>query len=107
MLRKAFDVAPVSQHGAVVSARVYSSGLGWNEMTLNGEKTQPKGHMNPGFTEYNDTVQYTVEDVTRLISASFAWASTSTSSEVLQAAGIPISPASIISAAARRAWRAR
>ena len=37
LLRKSFTVAPVCEHGAVVSARVYSSGLAWNEMTLNGD----------------------------------------------------------------------
>ena len=68
MLRKAFSVAPVSEHGAVTSARACTtSGLGWNEMTLNGAKTEPNGRLNPGFTEYNDTVQYLTDDVTSLI----------------------------------------
>jgi alpha-L-rhamnosidase len=67
MLRKAFSVAPVSEHGAVTSARLYSSGLGWNEATVNGVKTDPTGWLNPGFTEYNDTVQYLTDDVTALI----------------------------------------
>jgi alpha-L-rhamnosidase len=66
-LRRAFDVAPVSEHGAVVSARVYSSGLGWTEMTLNGARTEPNGFLNPGFTSYDKTVLYTTDDVTSLI----------------------------------------
>lgn len=67
LLRKSFDVAPVSEHGAVVSARLYSTGLGWNEPSVNGQLTQPGGHLNPGFTDYKDTVQYTTDDVTGLI----------------------------------------
>jgi len=67
LLRKDFSVAPVSQHGAVVSARVYSSGLGWDNMTLNGSKTEPDGWLNPGFTSYDQTVLYTTDDITSLI----------------------------------------
>ncbi|MFB7286711.1 family 78 glycoside hydrolase catalytic domain [Actinacidiphila glaucinigra] len=67
LLRKSFRIAPESEHGTVVSARVYASGLGWNEMTLNGGKTDPEGFLNPGFTSYDKTVQYTVDDVTKLI----------------------------------------
>lgn len=66
-LRKAFTVAPVSEHGQVVSARVYSSGLGWDNMTLNGSKTEPGGWLNPGFTSYDQTVLYNTDDVTKLI----------------------------------------
>jgi alpha-L-rhamnosidase len=67
MLRKAFTVDPVLAHGAVVSARVYSTGLGWNDMTVNGSKTEPNTWMNPGFTAYDQTVLYTTDDVTALI----------------------------------------
>lgn len=67
LLRKSFDVAPVSEHGKVTSARLYSTGLGWNEPSVNGQLTQPEGHLNPGFTDYKDTVQYTTDDVTGLI----------------------------------------
>jgi len=67
MLRKAFAVDPVSAHGKVVSARIYSTGLGWNDMTLNGSKTEPDTWMNPGFTAYDQTVLYTTDDVTALI----------------------------------------
>ena len=67
MLRKAFPVDPVSAHGKVVSARIYSTGLGWNDMTMNGAKTEPNTWMNPGFTAYDQTVLYTTDDVTALI----------------------------------------
>ncbi|MFU8874412.1 family 78 glycoside hydrolase catalytic domain [Micromonospora sp. SL4-19] len=67
LLRQSFDVAPASQHGKVVKARLYSTGLGWGEASLNGEKADPNGHLNPGFTDYKDTVQYTTDDVTELI----------------------------------------
>ncbi len=67
LLRKSFTVAPVSEHGAVVSARVYSSGLAWNEMTLNGTRTSARTFLDPGFTSYDKTVLYTTDDVTGLI----------------------------------------
>ncbi|GIF66609.1 hypothetical protein Ais01nite_46440 [Asanoa ishikariensis] len=67
LMRRSFDVAPVSAHGTVVRARLYSSGLGWSEPTVNGRLTQPGGHLNPGFTDYVDTVSYTTDDVTDLI----------------------------------------
>jgi alpha-L-rhamnosidase len=67
MLRKAFTVDPVSAHGKVVSARVYSTDLGWNDMTVNGSKTEPNTWMNPGFTAYDQTVLYSTDDVTALI----------------------------------------
>ena len=66
MLRKAFTVAPASEHGPVVSARIYSAGLAYNNMTLNG--TRASGRLlDPGFTNYARTVLYTTDDVTRLI----------------------------------------
>ncbi|MFE5672024.1 family 78 glycoside hydrolase catalytic domain [Agromyces sp. NPDC056523] len=67
LLRTTFDVAPKSEHGAVTSARLYSVGLGWNEPSVNGQLAQPGEHLNPGFTDYKDTVQYTTDDVTALI----------------------------------------
>ena len=67
LMRKAFDVAPVSKHGAVVSARLYSVGLGWNQPTVNGRKPRDDNYLNPGFTDYEDSVQYTTDDVTGLI----------------------------------------
>jgi hypothetical protein len=38
MMRTAFAVEPVSKHGKVVSARIYSSGLAYDHMTLNGKQ---------------------------------------------------------------------
>ncbi|MDO9457330.1 family 78 glycoside hydrolase catalytic domain [Nocardioides sp.] len=70
LLRKSFDVAPVSQHGAVTKARLYSTGLGWSEPRINGDLAQPGDHLNPGFTDYKDSVQYTTDDVTGLIKQS-------------------------------------
>ncbi|XVV10160.1 family 78 glycoside hydrolase catalytic domain [Actinoplanes sp. CA-131856] len=67
LMRKSFDVAPVTRHGSVVSARLYSVGLGWNQPTVNGQKPDPDAYLNPGFTDYEDTVQYTTDDVTKLI----------------------------------------
>lgn len=67
LLRTNFDVAPVKDHGRVVSARLYSVGLGWSEPRVNGELTQPGDHLNPGFTDYKDTVLYTTDDVTKLL----------------------------------------
>ncbi|MDA0184783.1 glycoside hydrolase family 78 protein [Solirubrobacter phytolaccae] len=64
-LRKAFTVS--SEHGAVTRARVYASGLGWNDMTLNGTKTSERTFLDPGFTSYDKTVLYTTDDVTGLI----------------------------------------
>ena len=67
LLRKAFDVAPVSEHGAVVKARVYSAGLAWNDLSLNGAKTSERTFLDPGFTSYDKTVLYTTDDITGLI----------------------------------------
>ena len=67
LLRKAFNVAPVAEHGAVVSARVYAAGLAWNDMSLNGAKTSDRTFLDPGFTSYDETVLYTTDDVTSLI----------------------------------------
>lgn len=64
-LRKAFTVS--SEHGAVTKARVYASGLGWNDMTLNGTNTSARTFLDPGFTSYDKTVLYTTDDVTGLI----------------------------------------
>ncbi len=78
MLRKAFDVSATSVHGAVVSARVYSSGLAYNDMTLNGAVPDNR-RLDPGWTNYSDTDLYTTQDVTSLIRQSAA----STTSNVI------------------------
>ena len=67
LMRKSFQVPALSAHGKVVRARLYSSGLGFSEPSINGRKTQPAGHLNPGFTDYQNSVQYTTDDVTALI----------------------------------------
>src|SRR3954452_591128 len=61
MLRRSFAVAK-----RVVSARVYSSGLGYNELRLNGRPADDRV-LDPVFTDYSKTVRYTTIDVTRLL----------------------------------------
>jgi alpha-L-rhamnosidase len=46
---------------------VYSAGLGWNDMSLNGQAVSPRSFLNPGLTSYDKTVLYTTDDVTELI----------------------------------------
>ena len=46
---------------------MYSSGLAWNEMTLNGTRTSERTFLDPGFTSYDKTVLYTTDDVTSLL----------------------------------------
>jgi len=61
MLRKTFRVTkPVRR------ARVYSSGLAYNALTLNGTPTSDSV-LDPAFTDYSKTVLYTVHDVTALL----------------------------------------
>jgi len=50
----------------VARARIYSAGLAYNDLTVNG---RPAGDrvLDPGFTDYSRTVQYTTLDVTRLL----------------------------------------
>jgi len=66
MLRKSFTVDPIAKHGKVVAARVYSAGLAYNNMSLNGTATSDR-FLDPPFTNYYDTVYYRTDDVTRLI----------------------------------------
>ncbi len=61
MLRKSFQVSR-----PVLRARVYSSGLGYNHLTLNGAPASDSV-LDPGFTDYSETVLYTVQDVTALV----------------------------------------
>lgn len=61
MLRKSFQITkPVSR------ARIYSSGLGYNNLTINGRATSDSV-LDPGFTNYSKTVLYTTQDVTALL----------------------------------------
>jgi alpha-L-rhamnosidase len=61
MLRRSFRVAKT-----VARARVYSSGLAYDLLTVNGEPVSDS-LLDPGFTNYGKTVQYTTHDVTRLL----------------------------------------
>jgi alpha-L-rhamnosidase len=61
MLRKSFHVTrPVAR------ARVYSSGLAYNRLTINGVAAS-RSVLDPGFTNYSKTVLYTTTDVTELL----------------------------------------
>jgi alpha-L-rhamnosidase len=61
MLRRAFRVSrPVAR------ARVYSSGLAYRTLALNGAAVSDRV-LDPGFTDYSKTVLYTTDDVTFLL----------------------------------------
>jgi len=66
MLRKTFEVEPASRRGKVVAARIYSAGLAYNNLTLNGTSASDR-LLSPGFTNYADSVLYTTDDVASLI----------------------------------------
>jgi hypothetical protein len=70
LLRKSFDVAPKSQHGKVVNAELYYSGLGSAQMSMNGSSVSGADRLDPAFTNYSDTVDYQTKDVTSLITQS-------------------------------------
>ncbi len=57
---------PVSKHGKVASARIYSAGLAYNNLSLNGTRTSDR-YLDPPFTNYYDTAYYRTEDVTKLL----------------------------------------
>lgn len=61
MLRKSFRVSK-----PVARARVYTSGLAYNRLTLNGRPTSASV-LDPAFTDYGKTVLYTTQDVTALL----------------------------------------
>jgi alpha-L-rhamnosidase len=61
LLRTSFEVAK-----PVARARIYTSGLAYNDLTLNGTRTS-SAVLDPGFTDYSRTVLYTTHDVTRLL----------------------------------------
>ena len=58
MLRKSFQLTK-----PVAKARVYSSGLAYNNLTINGKATSDSV-LDPAFTNYSKTVLYTTHDVT-------------------------------------------
>ena len=61
MLRKAFRLPK-----PVTLARVYSSGLAYNDLTINGRPTSDS-LLDPAFTDYSRTVLYSTHDVTSLL----------------------------------------
>jgi alpha-L-rhamnosidase len=61
MLRKSFQISK-----PVATARVYSSGLAYNQLTVNGRPAS-ESLLDPSFTDYSRTVLYTTEDVTQLL----------------------------------------
>ena len=61
LLRKTFLISK-----PVARARVYSSGLAYNDLTINGHSTSDSV-LDPGFTDYSKTVLYTTHDVTKLL----------------------------------------
>jgi alpha-L-rhamnosidase len=61
MLRKSFRITK-----PVAKARVYSSGLAYNLLTVNGTAASDS-LLDPGFTNYGKTVLYTTQDVTTLL----------------------------------------
>ncbi|MBW8768692.1 MAG: family 78 glycoside hydrolase catalytic domain [Gemmatimonadetes bacterium] len=61
MLRRAFTVSkPVAQ------ARLYASGLGYGDYSINGRRVSDRV-LDPPFTDYTHTVLYTTTDVTPLV----------------------------------------
>jgi alpha-L-rhamnosidase len=61
MLRKSFQISK-----PIARARIYSSGLAYNYLTVNG-KPASDNLLDPGFTDYSKTVLYTTQDVTALV----------------------------------------
>lgn len=61
LLRKSFTITK-----PIARARVYSSGLAYNDLTINGHSTSDSV-LDPGFTDYSKTVLYTTHDVTKLL----------------------------------------
>ena len=61
LLRKSFQISK-----PIFKARVYSSGLAYDYLTVNG-KPAVDSVLDPGFTDYSKTVLYTTQDVTKLV----------------------------------------
>lgn len=59
LLRRTFQT-----QSAVRRARIYVSGLGYYELSLNGKKVGT-GHLDPGYTRFDRRVLYNVYDVTK------------------------------------------
>jgi alpha-L-rhamnosidase len=60
-LRKSFHISKPFTKG-----RVYSSGLAYNDLALNGKAVSPSV-LDPAFTDYSRTVLYTTHDITALL----------------------------------------
>ena len=60
-LRRSFEITK-----RVAKARIYTSGLAYNDLSLNGTRTS-RTVLDPGFTDYSRTVLYTTHDVTKLL----------------------------------------
>ncbi len=65
------EAAPLLRRGftvdrPVASARLYASGLAYAELRLNGKRVGD-AVLDPGFTDYDDTVLYVTHDVTELL----------------------------------------
>ena len=61
LLRRAFSLtAPIER------ARLYASGLAYQELRVNGQRVGD-AVLDPGFTDYEDTVLYVAHDVTGLL----------------------------------------
>jgi len=50
----------------ITDAKIFISGLGYYELYINGERAGDR-YLNPGWTNYNKTVLYDVQDVTGLL----------------------------------------
>jgi alpha-L-rhamnosidase len=62
LLRRRFTVDK-----AITSARLYVAGLAYYDAVLNGQRVGSQV-LDPGFTDYDETVLYATHDVTRLLS---------------------------------------
>ena len=65
------EAAPLLRRGFIVdhpvtSARLYVSGLAYAELRLNGQRVG-NAVLDPGFTDYDETVLYVTHDVTELL----------------------------------------
>ena len=64
MFRKAFSTLPGKE---IAGARLYAAALGVYDAWLNGEPIAPSEMLNPGWTDYTQTVMYQTYDVTEQI----------------------------------------
>ena len=64
MFRKSFETLPGKK---IESARLYATALGLYDAFLNGEQVAPGEMMNPGWTDYTQTLMYQTYDITGLL----------------------------------------